>query len=64
MKTTEIPIMLSIKNASKLSGMSEFSMRQLCTTKKIQFVKSGNKYLINSQKLSEYLNGGTENEGK
>lgn len=53
-----MPVMLTIKQAAVETGLSYNFLRQLCLQNKIVFVKSGNKYFINSEKLTEYLNAG------
>lgn len=59
----KIPRMVPIKTAAAESGLSYDFIRKLCIQKKIVFIKSGAKYLINLDKLIEYLNtGGTHDE--
>lgn len=53
-----MPTMITIKQAAVKTGLSYNFIRQLCLKNKIVFVKSGNKYFINSEKLTEYLNEG------
>jgi len=50
-----------IKQASYLSGMSQYFIRKGILDGKIAHVKSGNKYLVNVPKLLEELNS---NSGK
>ena len=50
------PTMLTIKETAKRTGLAEFYIRQLCLQNKIVYRKSGTKYLINFEKLIEYLN--------
>lgn len=54
----DLPVMLTVKECCKRTGLSYQYLLGLCKTGKIIAVKSGNKYLVNSQKLSEYLNTG------
>ena len=55
-----LPEMLSIADAVKRTNCSYEFLRYLCSSKKIVSVKSGNKYLINSFSLAEYLNKGDQ----
>lgn len=58
---SEIPsekIMLTIKEASEYSGLSYNAIRQMCLQDKIPYIRAGNKYLINKEKLIEYLKNG------
>lgn len=57
-KTRAIPHMGTIKEASELSGMSYNAIRSMCINGKIIHVKAGTKYLINLDKLAEYLDIG------
>jgi len=51
--------MLTIKEAGKLiEGLTEFRIRALCISGELPCVKAGKKYLINSQTLYNYVNGG------
>ena len=51
--------MLTIKEASKLiEGLTEFRIRALCISGELPCLKAGKKYLINSQVLYNYVNGG------
>lgn len=51
------PTMLSIKETSKRTGLSYDYLRKLCLQNKIVFIKAGAKYLINQEKLADFLNG-------
>ena len=53
------PHMLTIKETSAQTGVSEHHIRQLCKTNKIQYIKTGVKYLINYDRFIDYLNGRT-----
>ena len=55
-----IPTMITIKEASIQTGLSYEYIRKLCLQKKIVFVKAGCKYLINMEKLVEFLNQGEQ----
>jgi len=54
-----VPRMETISNTAKLTGLAEHHVRQLVLTGKIVAVKAGKKYLININKLIEYLNTAT-----
>ena len=53
----KIPKMLGLRQASEATGMSYDFLRKLCLQGKIIHVKAGCKYLINMEKLADYLNG-------
>lgn len=53
-----IPTMYTIKQASTETGLSYDFLRKLCLQNKIVYVKAGSKYLINMEKLVEFLNNG------
>ena len=52
-----IPTMLSIKKASAKTGLSYDFLRKLCLNDQIVYIRAGSKYLINFEKLVDYLNG-------
>lgn len=57
----EVPVMLSIKETSARTGISYESIRYLCLTNQITFVRvgrSGGKYLINYKRFLEFLDRG------
>ena len=51
-----IPSMLTIKEVSLRTGLSQGFIRKLCINNEIVFVKSGKKYLINYNKFIDFLN--------
>lgn len=61
-KEKTFPTMLTIKDTSARTGLSEHFLRRLCWSGQITTVKSGRKYLINLEKLIEFLNKGGEVE--
>lgn len=61
LNTTQIPQMVTIKEAAERTGLANFYIRQLCLQNKIIHVKAGRKYLVNFNKLIEFLNGETKN---
>lgn len=56
-----IPRMVGITEASKQTGLSYDFIRKLCLQDKIVYVRAGVKYLINLDKLLEFLNQGEKN---
>ena len=52
------PTMLTLRQAADATGLSYDHLRKLCLQKKIIFVRAGNKYLVNAEKLQEYLDSG------
>ena len=53
-----IPTMVTIRAAADQTGLSYDYIRKLCLAGKIVFVRSGSKYMINLEKLVDYLNNG------
>ena len=62
MSNEKIPLMLSLKDASNVSGLSVSELRYLCITNQISFYKAGNKYLVNMARLFDFLGGGFDGE--
>lgn len=58
--TIKIPRMETIKATAKLTGLPEHFIRQKVISGEIVSVKAGCKYLVNVDKLIEYLNCHTE----
>lgn len=58
-----IPTMVSLNEASGQTGLSYDYLRKLCLQKKIVYVRAGCKYLVNLEKLVEYLNQGEKVDG-
>ena len=57
-EVNQIPVMLSIEKASELTGITKYRLREMCKSKKIVCILCGNKYLINLNKLIDFLNRG------
>ena len=55
-----VPTMLPIKEVSSRTGLRYEFLRQLCLNSEIVHVRTGKKYLINYEKLLEYLNENKE----
>lgn len=51
-----IPKMYSLKEASELTNLSVDFLRHLCRSGKVGHIRAGNKIMINSNALAEYLN--------
>ena len=54
----QIPTMLTIKSAASQTGLSYEYIRQLIREGKITYVKAGCKFLVNMERLIDYLNRG------
>ena len=52
------PSMMTLNQAAEATGLSYDHLRKLCLQKKIVFVRAGSKYLINADRLREYLDKG------
>lgn len=55
-----IPTMVGIKEASEMTGVSYDYLRKLCLQNKIVHIRAGVRYLINLEKLIDYLNQGDQ----
>lgn len=53
-----VPTMLTIRAAADKTGLSYDFIRKLCAQEKITFIKAGSKFLVNFEKLVEYLDQG------
>ncbi len=60
MKDAMIPTMLTIKETAKRTGLSYDYLRTLCLRGEIVFIRTGSKYLINLDRLIDYLNSGSQ----
>lgn len=58
MEDMKIPTMLTICQAAEKANLSPYFVRKLVHENRIFYVKSGCKYLINFERLLEYLNTG------
>lgn len=56
-KTNEFPKLASITQCSIISGLAYSTIRRMILEGKIKYIKTGKKYLVNIDSLSEYLNG-------
>lgn len=52
------PVMMTLNQAAEATGLSYDYLRKLCLQQKIVFVRAGSKYLINAERLREYLDKG------
>lgn len=55
------PIFLSIKEAAKITGLSEYYFRQNIKAGKIPHLREGNKIFVNMPRLLEMLDNMTNN---
>ncbi len=55
--TTEIPRLATLKEAAELTGLSYGFLRQKALRGEIVSVRAGRKFLINIDRLVDYLNG-------
>lgn len=53
-----VPTMRTMRDAAKLTGLSYDCIRKMCLSNKIVYVKAGVKFLVNMEKLVEYLQTG------
>lgn len=53
-----IPVMLTIEETAKRTGLSYEYIRGLCKRNEIIFVRSGRKYLVNFSRFIDFLNAG------
>lgn len=56
----EYPMFQPIKAAAKITGLSEYSLRQRLKSGEIPHIKSGSKYLIDMPKLLAQLDAMTD----
>ena len=52
-----VPTMITLKEAVKRTGLSYSFLRKACSSGEIVSVKCGRKYLVNLEKLVDFLNG-------
>ena len=55
MENKKFPQMVTVKEASKETGLPEYLIRKLCITKKVKAIKSGKKYYLNADSLMRFL---------
>ena len=53
----KVPTMVSLREAASKTGLSYDYLRKACLNDEIVHVKCGKKFLINLEKLVDYLNG-------
>lgn len=53
-----IPKMITLLEAAECTGLSYDFLRKRCLDGTLVHIRSGRKFLINSNKLAEYLNDG------
>lgn len=52
-----VPEMVGLRDAAARTGLSYGFLRRLCLSGQIVHIRCGNKFLVNFQKLCDYLNG-------
>ena len=52
------PQMETINEASKISGLAKYRIRQMLLQNKVKYILAGRKIIINVDSLIEYLNQG------
>ena len=57
-----VPVMLTIEKAAAMTGITKYRLRELCKSRKIVCILCGNKYLINMDRLIDYLNKGDQDD--
>lgn len=55
-----VKMMLPIKEAVTLTGLSYACIRKLCLTDQIKYIRSGNKYYINTDSLLRFCSQGSD----
>lgn len=61
----QFPEMIPLKEAAERTGLSYCYLREGCLSGRFVHVLAGKKYLLNWQKLCEYLNtAGLKSDGK
>jgi excisionase family DNA binding protein len=51
-----VPIMLSVTEVQKTFGLSKQYVYQLAKTGRVKAIKCGNRFLLNAQSITDYLN--------
>lgn len=58
-----VPTMVTLKEASRQTGLSYDYLRKMCITGQVVHIRAGQKILVNLEKLVEFLNtAGVKNE--
>lgn len=57
--SNSIPKMITLLEAAECSGLSYDYLRKRCLDGTLVHIRSGRKFLINSNKLADYLNDGS-----
>ena len=60
MNENNIPHMAGIRETARIFGLAEHFIRELAKSGKIICIRAGNRYLINVDRLAEFLNTHTE----
>lgn len=54
--------MVTLKEASSRTGISYDRLRKMCINHQIVYIKAGSKFLLNWEKLVDYLNTGESSD--
>ena len=54
--------MVTLKEASSRTGISYDRLRKMCINRQIVHIRAGSKFLLNWERLGEYLNTGGQGE--
>lgn len=58
-----LPKMKTVRKCAEETGLAYSYLLHLVKTKKITFIRCGNRYMINEQSLNDFLNTGDMKEG-
>lgn len=58
--TLDVPRMATINEASEITNLAKYYIRQLALKNKIKHVRAGKKILVNVDRLIEFLNNGDD----
>lgn len=65
-KRIDVPVMWSVRQAAKESGLTEFTIRQAVKAGHIRYIRLGagksGKILLNAQSLCDYMTGRSAND--
>jgi len=62
MSEIKVPLMVTIKEASMMSGLSYDAIRKLCMSNQVKHIRVGCKYFVNWNRFVEFLNEGSEQD--
>lgn len=59
-EVTELPVMLTLQEASEKSGISYYGLRRACLDGRLPYFRSGRRYYVSEKNLAECLTGTAE----